>query len=195
MLECPLCISPNVVFNFFENNHSLYSCEECDLHFINPYRQNAINRNPLSSKKQHISEKFAVKYYFPYIKKYFTNRDSHLDIGSGCGELLKKSKELGIKTVVGLENDTNRVSFSRKNTKCLIVTKEFNSFNAKEKYSIITLINVISHLTDLNLFFNKVNGLLEANGVLIIKTGLIKKGFKRKNGFDWQIPEHIHFFW
>ncbi len=193
-MECPLCGSQNASFNFLENKHSLYSCQECNLHFIDPYIQNEINRNPLSSERQYISEKLAVKYYFPNIKKYFINQDSHLDIGCGCGELLKKSKELGTKLVVGLENDLDRASFARKNTNCLIIEKEFDFFNEQENYSVITLINVISHLTDLNLFFNKTRRLLEPKGKLIIKTGLIFDGFKQKNGFDWQIPEHVHFF-
>lgn len=156
--------------------------------------QHDANRNPLSSEKQHISEQLAVKYYFPYLEKYFINQDSHLDIGCGCGELLNKSIALGIKTIVGLENDPNRADFARKNTKCSIIEKEFNLFNEKVEYSVITLINVISHLTDLNLFFIRTKNLLKPSGKLIIKTGLLINGFKQKNGFDWQIPEHVHFF-
>lgn len=193
MVKCPLCYSQNALFNFFENKHSLYSCKECDLHFINPYIQNEINRNPLSSERQYVSEKLAVRYYLPFIKKYFIAQDSHLDIGCGCGELLNKTKALGIKNIVGIENDLDRASFARKNTGSLIIDNEFNLFNQPEKYSVITLINVLSHLTDLNLFFNKIKNLLEPNGKLIIKTGLMINGFKQINGFDWQIPEHIHF--
>ncbi|WP_157687409.1 class I SAM-dependent methyltransferase [Pedobacter psychrophilus] len=191
--HCPLCNSNQLKFNFIENGHHLVSCLNCDLHFINPYKQNEINRNPLSSERQNQSEELAVKYYLPFISKYISNQDSVLDIGCGCGVLLKKCKELGVRNLTGLENDKDRAAFAKKNTECNIIESEINDSEIKEKFSVITLINVISHLPDLNAFFIKINEMLNENGKLIIKTGLMKNGFGKKNWYDWQIPEHIQF--
>jgi SAM-dependent methyltransferase len=192
--NCPLCNSNRLIFNFREGNRDLYSCENCDLHFVNPYVQNEVNRNPLNSDKQFLSEKFAVNFYLPYIKNSIENKRSLLDIGCGCGELMNRCKELNIKQVEGLENDLERINFAKKNTNCLIIDKEFSAFTSDQKYDVITLINVISHIPNLNDFFLRVGNFLNSNGKLIIKTGLMMNGFKRKNGYDWQIPEHIHFF-
>lgn len=192
-INCPLCNSTQLKFNFREGERDLYSCIKCDLHFIDPYIQNQINRNPLTSEKQYISEKLAVNFYLPYIKSSIENKNSLLDIGCGCGELLNRCKELGFKKIVGLENDPERVKFAQAYTGCSIITTDFLLFNSEEKYDVITLINVISHIPDLNVFFGKAISLLEDGGKLIIKTGLMLNGFKKNNGYDWQIPEHIHF--
>lgn len=191
--NCPLCSSDKFKFNFKQKGYQLLSCLNCDLHFINPYQQNESNRNPLSSELQYISEKLAVSYYLPYIIDYIENKNSLLDIGCGCGVLLNSAKNLGIRKVVGLENDKKRADFARQTTDCLIIETEINNFETIEKFEIITLINVISHLSDLDIFFKKINTLLEDKGKLIIKTGLMKCGFGQNNWYDWQIPEHIHF--
>lgn len=192
-VRCPLCKSTKIKFNFRENGYQLLSCLNCDLHFINPYQQNENNRNPLSSERQYQSEKLAVNYYLPYVVNYIINKNSLLDIGCGCGVLLNNAKQLGVRNVVGLENDTNRADFARQNTNCLIIETEINNYNIIDKFEVITLINVISHLPDLNIFFKKVDTLLESKGKLIVKTGLMKTGFGQKNWYDWQIPEHIQF--
>lgn len=192
--NCPLCNSKQLIFNFKEEGRDLYSCKHCDLHFIHPYTQNEIDRNPLSAEKQYISEKLAVDFYLPYIKKNIRNKRSLLDIGCGCGEFLNRCKEVNITKIVGLENDPDRAIFAEKHTKCRIINKDFLKFKSSERYDVITLINVISHIPDLNSFFVKVYDILEEKGKLIIKTGLMLNGFKRNNGYDWQIPEHIHFF-
>lgn len=190
---CPLCNFNQTKFNFIENRHELLTCLNCGLHYINPYKQNDLNRNPLSSDRQYQSEKLAVSYYLPFISKYISNQCSILDIGCGCGVFLMKCKELGVKTITGLENDKDRAAFAKRNTNFKIIESEINESILDQKFSVITLINVISHLPDLNLFFNKMNDLLNENGKLIIKTGLMKYGFGQKNWYDWQIPEHIQF--
>lgn len=192
-VSCPLCESTSVIFNFKVGSSSLYSCKQCDLHFIDPYVQNEINRNPLSEEKQYATERLAVDFYLPYIKKFIFNQNSILDIGCGCGELLNECKKLNVKTIVGLENDSQRAKFAEKHTGCLIINEDFLTFKSDKQYNVITLINVISHIPDLNTFFSKVKSLLADNGRLVIKTGLMFNGFKKNNGYDWQIPEHIHF--
>ena len=79
-IYCPLCNSGNLTYNFTEASCELYSCEQCDLHFIDPYIQNEVNRNPLSPEKQYVAEKLAVNFYLPYIQKSIENKNYLLDI-------------------------------------------------------------------------------------------------------------------
>jgi SAM-dependent methyltransferase len=191
--NCPFCNSKDLKFNFIESNHELLTCLSCELHFISPYKQNDNNRNPLSSYRQFLTEKQAVKYYLPFIINYIKDKESLLDVGCGCGVLLNESKALGVKKIIGVENDKKRAEFARENTDCLIVEDEINNFNSLDKFQTVTLINVFSHIPDLNTFFIKINNLLEDKGHLVIKTGLMENGFGKKNWYDWQIPEHIQF--
>lgn len=193
-VECPLCDSSNVIYKFRENNHSLYVCNNCSLSFINPYVQKGENRNILSADRQLKSEESVIKSYFPYIIEYIQPDDNLLDIGCGCGTLLKKVKEVSGNEGVGIEYDESRVNMAKKNAKCEILNIEIENFSSEGIFAVITLINVISHITNLNIFFLKLLSLSKPKGKLIIKTGLMKSDYRKRNVFDWQIPEHIHFF-
>ncbi|MBK0383045.1 class I SAM-dependent methyltransferase [Pedobacter sp. SD-b] len=193
MMSCPLCNSSKNKFNFNFGKYQLLSCENCGLHYINPYEQKDYDRNPLSLDKQYEGEIQSVKYFLPLIAKHIINKNSVIDIGCGCGAFLKECKRLGVKKIVGIENDFNRAKYARKITNGRILETEIQNYTVTEKFDVAVLINVISHIPDLKAFFLRIDQLLKPKGLLIIKTGLMKKGFRKINGFDWNIPEHIQF--
>jgi len=192
--HCPLCKENQSALAFVSNGFELRMCEVCDLNFIHPYLQKEEDRNPLSPDKQLAGEQLSVNSYFKYIAPYFIEAKSYLDIGCGCGGLLKTVANFNpIIGRYGCEGDSERAKFAADYANCEIFDHSiFNADNSKS-FDIITLINVFSHIPNLDDFFKKSRIMLNENGKMIIKTGLFKKGFKKNNLFDWQIPEHVHF--
>lgn len=192
-IYCPLCKEKNKSFVFSIDGYELRACDVCDLNFIHPYIQKDKDRNPLSVQNQLVSEQKSVKGYFLYISDYFKTAKSYLDIGCGCGGLLKKAQEFNIPIRNGVEEDKNRATYAKIYADCEIFDKGIFGMDQIRTYDLISLVNVFSHISDLDSFFSKMVLMLNENGKIIIKTGLFKKGFRKYNLFDWQIPEHLHF--
>jgi 2-polyprenyl-3-methyl-5-hydroxy-6-metoxy-1,4-benzoquinol methylase len=192
--HCPLCKENQSTLAFISNGFELRMCEVCDLNFIHPYLQKEEDRNPLSPEKQLAGEQLSVNSYFKYIAPYFVGIKSHLDIGCGCGGLLKTVENFDQITVRnGVEGDIERAKFAANYANCEVFDHDVFAADDSISYDIITLINVFSHIPNLDDFFEKVKLMLNENGKVIIKTGLFKRGFRKNNLFDWQIPEHVHF--
>lgn len=190
---CPLCKERNNKLSFPIGQYQLRACEVCDLNFIHPYIQKEEERNPLHINKQLEGEKRSVNFYFHYISQYYKNINSYLDIGCGAGELLRKSQDFDIKIRNGVEEDENRAKHAREYAKCEIFDVDVLKKRGDASYDLISMINVFSHVPDLDALFQNLKSLLNENGKVIIKTGLFKKGFRKNNFFNLQIPEHVHF--
>lgn len=190
---CPLCEERNNKLSFHIGQYQLRACETCDLNFIHPYIQKEENRNPLHIDKQLAGEKRSVDFYFGYISKYYEGINSYLDIGCGAGELLKKAQNFDIKIRNGLEEDESRAKHATEYAQCEVFSVDVLRQTDHAGYDLISMINVFSHVSNLDTLFVNLKNLLNENGRLIIKTGLFKKGFRKNNFFNLQIPEHVHF--
>lgn len=190
---CPLCKEIDSVLAFNVDGYQLRMCNVCDLNFIHPYLQKEEQRNPLSLDKQLEGEQRSVQGYFKHIATYYNGVNSYLDIGCGCGELLKKAIEFSISVRNGVEEDKERADFAANYASCEVFSNGVFGFTGNKTFDLISLINVFSHIPDLDSFFRNLHQMLNEKGKVIIKTGLFKKGFIKNNLFDWQVPEHVHF--
>jgi SAM-dependent methyltransferase len=118
---------------------------------------------------------------------------SVLDVGCGTGYLLERLAVYLHLRRVGIELNHERAEFARKVARCEIFEIPVESFDTHEKFDIITLINVFSHIPSLASLLIGLQGLLNPNGKLIIRTSEMRRGVNKWAQFSWGIPDDIHF--
>ena len=119
---------------------------------------------------------FKFKQFEVNYKKYFPeNINSRLlDIGVGRGEMLSCMKSWGYQNYYGIDISPSTIDFCKSiDLNCELVEDTAGWLLAKkEKYDLITLLDVIEHIprAEIFRFLKAVKGALKTNGVLIIQT-------------------------
>ncbi len=116
---------------------------------------------------------------------------SILDIGSGSGHVLRSVSEMIPNVAITcLEPNEQAASFLR--GKGFNVVCTLNEITGT--YELITLIEVIEHVSDPVSLFKYIRPMLSPNGVLFCTTpcGELRNGSRKTNAYD--TPEHVGFF-
>ena len=105
--------------------------------------------------------------------KPFSNIDI-LDIGCGGGILSEPLSRLG-GNVTGLDSNKNAIAVAKKHSKeNLLKIKYFagdlNTFTSSKQYDLVTCMEVIEHVTDLDVFINEVKKFIKPGGYFIGST-------------------------
>lgn len=129
------------------------------------------------------------------LDQYTAGRDL-LEVGVGNGELLAVALELGFEVdAVELEPEAaHRISDLLGIPVWLC---DFLAFDTDQKYSIITMGDVIEHVTDPRKALQKACSLLKDDGVLWLSTPNYESSFSRMLKFKdpmWCEPYHISYF-
>lgn len=205
--RCPLCGSRETEYYFTERGHDLVACENCELFFIDPYPGDTEEVHERVSKYKYEKLKVATpethysaakryyKRYYPLVEEELANASFILDIGCGTGrllELLGQNYPNDKLLRIGIELNTERAAFARQTAQCDIYETPVEKFTYPEKFDVITMINVLSHIASFDNLFNAVGSLLAPNGKLILKVGEYTKKIKKNSVFDWGIPDHLH---
>jgi len=202
---CPLCSSQNGVPLFTQRTYTLMHCEACDLAFIHPYPKNATQHHEAVSEydyaelevvrcaKQYENEKLFYERYFELIDGECRKASSVLDVGCGCGHLLERLAVHRQLERAGIELNRERAEFARKTARCEIFEAPIEEFGAGRRFDVIALINVISHIPNIDSLFQRLRCLLREGGKVVIKTGEMKRDVKKSAIFDWEFPDHLHF--
>ena len=202
---CPLCASQSGSPLFAQSGYTLMHCEECDLSFIHPYPQDAKTHHDVVAAydyaemevvrcaTQYENEKLFYERYFGLIDAECREATAVLDIGCGCGHLLERLAIHERLQRVGIELNRERAAFARKVARCEILEVPLEELGRDARFSVISLINVISHVPNINSFFERLRSLLTERGKVIIKTGEMKQDVKRSAIFDWEFPDHLQF--
>ncbi len=141
----------------------------------------------------------SVEYYnlwFPLIDASAGDTGTVLDVGCGTGRLLEL---LSLKLAgVGIEPNPARAAKARQVSGAAIIESTFEAATELEPGSFdrIMFINVVSHIpiSSFPWLFGRLQDLLKPGGAVILKTGESSPTVGRWDIFDWEIPDHVHFF-
>lgn len=201
---CPLCCRENNRKCFSEKNHDILVCKNCGLFFIHPYsndvhervsKHDYISLKIIAPEKHYVSSKsYYKKKYLSYIVSECTNAKSILDVGCGTGALLELlyQENPNIQRV-GIELNSQRAEFAKKVANCEIYQVSIEKFTFNGKFDVITMINVLSHISSIDKLLVSIHDLLDPGGKLIFKVSEMVADVKKDAIFDWGIPDHLHF--
>jgi 2-polyprenyl-3-methyl-5-hydroxy-6-metoxy-1,4-benzoquinol methylase len=210
--ECPLCKSQKIwrqyTINKFNPSFDIDKCYVCGFMFMNPrfsdaYIKDIYNENYYTGKAEYSyyderdAERYSQYVWKKRIKKIrqYVSEGNFLDIGCAFGGFLKTASEFF--TPYGIEFS----EYSAKQAKTVfgksihLGTLEKHSFR-NNFFSVITMIELIEHLSDPQSAVSECYKLLENDGLLVIQTanmnGLQAKILKENYGYF--LPGHISYF-
>jgi 2-polyprenyl-3-methyl-5-hydroxy-6-metoxy-1,4-benzoquinol methylase len=118
-----------------------------------------------------------------------------LDIGCAAGYCLEVFKTKGWKPY-GVELNTEYANQLQQNG-YKVYNSPFLDIVFEEKYAIITLFDVVEHLTDLQEHFIKLHSILDDTGIIVIITpdyNSLQRKLLGKKWFQFKPIEHINYF-
>jgi 2-polyprenyl-3-methyl-5-hydroxy-6-metoxy-1,4-benzoquinol methylase len=121
-----------------------------------------------------------------------------LDIGCGTGEFIQFAQKLGWLDTEGIEIVPEIATIAHTKTGSTIHAQVLGSAKLDyEAYSVITLWDVIEHLSDIKGNLKEIYKLLKPGGILILGT-VNRNGFSirslKQNAMTFGPPEHLTFF-
>lgn len=122
-------------------------------------------------------------HYAKIIKRY-TNPGKVLDVGCAAGFILKGFEYSGW-SGHGIEPNETMASFGRNELNLDIITGNLETFKTNVKYDLITLIQVIGHLYDVDKALVNVSDLLNKNGLVLIESWNMNSFYARIMGKHW----------
>lgn len=217
--NCPVCKSNEGepyynAFSYLMANFSApfspaklwIKCKNCQNLYTYSFPKKYINTsdeiNTITPEKNNnhiISENTSFLYIWSSILNkiaLYTKGQDILEVGIGNGEFIAVALEMGYKIdSIEIERDVCQKISNILDIE--INCCDFLKFHTDKKYSIVTMGDVIEHMTDPTSALNKAYNLLNDNGVLWISTPNYESSFSRLTKFTdsmWNEPTHISYF-
>lgn len=188
MMKCPSCSSGEIdlhisTFNFRNrsdrNIYNYYICRKCNLIFLDSSKNEGKNHY---SDDYHsyfgLREKNVIKTWLNNLglKKRLKIVYKHklngnlLDIGCATGEFLKNLSLNGNWKLYGIEPNTSARKKTENETDIQTFPDLFEARFPSDYFDIVTMWDVIEHISNPNELLIEINRILRVSGVLIIKT-------------------------
>jgi len=206
---CPICGSDKNKFFCEKNNYKIYFCFRCRAGFVWPVPETSkdlysesyfINDDKVSEfgYTDYEKDKESMKGIFvSYLKKIeqITKGRKLIDIGAATGYFLDLAKERNWETF-GIELSEYAASRAGEKGHKMIDGRLIGE-NINEKFSAVTMWDVLEHFNDPKNEIRKAGRLLEAGGVLLLNTIDFGSLSSRLMGRRWHLivpPEHLFYF-
>lgn len=220
-INCPLCshnnykvlkepaqISEDELKNIYRSSSDkqlferVVQCKDCDLVYLNPildskfivdsYKE-AIDDTFITQNQYRIDTfKSAFKEVLHYLSIKPSPAISVLDIGCAGGAFLKAVKDLGL-TPVGVEPSAYLSDYARKTYNVDVRSGILEEQNFPQRsFDIITMWDVVEHLTNPNQVLRQIKGLLKPNGHLVINYPDYSTLTARAFGWKWPFWLSVH---
>src|SRR5699024_2474410 len=128
------------------------------------YISHTDSQENLIDKIYQIVKKYSIKQKYKIILKLKKNTKKLLDIGSGTGDFLNASKEYGISSTGTEPNEHARKLSITKGNKVVEDLDKLEGTN----FDVITLWHVLEHVYQPSEYLEKINRLLNQDGLLLI---------------------------
>jgi SAM-dependent methyltransferase len=195
---CDICGGSVAEPMFEENGFFLVRCSRCG-HFFVPSPPDDMRFSSIAEEQpppdiQQIHELSRLPVFEKYVRevKRHATGGYWLDLGCGCGTLLGVAQREGFHPL-GIETDPQRLAFCR--AKGLTVHSEElgpETFRP-ESVSVVSLINVFSHLPSPAASFQVMARILKPGGLILVATSQCGRTVYRDEVTTWHIPDHLHF--
>lgn len=208
-IACPLCQSAKRREWGAENGYLCWKCEGCGIAYVSPRptlaqisEANTIGEHRTADATLNVLYKRSARKTHRYarrIQRIFKDCItagkplSWLDVGAGYGELVEalQSALPGGSKVLGIEPMAAKVAAAQQ---LGLPVAQTALSDIDEKFDVVSLVNVFSHIPDFKAFLSDIVALLKPNGELYLETG---------NGGDLQssneypdllcLPDHLVF--
>jgi len=147
----------------------------------------------LDCERRYAGEKLYYQRHFELIEEEIRGAQSFLDVGCGTGHLLEKLSDRCSLRRVGIELNHEVAQFARPKARCEILEVPFEEFTTSERFDVITLINVFSHIPSFDGLFAALNKAIAPGGKVILRTSEMSPRVSRWNQVHWGIPDDLHF--
>ncbi len=207
--RCPVCLGEQTQFYLTKNSYPIRRCSNCELLFVYPQPTKEELNNVYSASYFSRGNKYAAILDRKYDPNWLNDvcklelvtrwcrTGTLLDIGCALGGFLAVAKEYGFK-VEGVEIARYAAEQACERLQVKVTNSDIYSAElAAEGYEVITMWDVIEHLTDPNLALEKIVRALRPKGYLAFSTGDVSSFWARLTGKRWQLltpPQHLYFF-
>jgi len=219
MTICPVCASGEWRKRYRIEGWTIEECEACGFAYIDPMPVREDRPGCYSEEKvvdRNTKEKNPLQKLSRFFKRLFSkaaNRDKGtifynklcsslqpgskvLDIGCGDGSFICKAK--GDFVCTGIEISGYLASLAGKRPGIRIIIGDFLETDFKdERYDCVTMISILEHLDDPLAAVKKCFGLLEARGLLLLKTvnyGSFNRSIRGGSWTGFRPPDHVVYF-
>lgn len=209
LINCPLCDGMKAGVFAEENGFRAVKCDSCGLIYVNPRPSLALIteavktgvHNEVEGGRNVVVRRLegSVALYRKILAEMFPDfwqraaPISWIDVGAGYGEFIEAVSALAPEgsTIVGLEPMLPKAIAAQK--RGLNVQNKYLSDFSKT-VDVVSLINVFSHLPDVNAFLGDVKRALKPQGVFFIETGNIADLASAKEvPTELDLPDHLVF--
>ncbi len=205
---CQLCESEQSRLAFVKNGYAHFVCRNCGSVYVHPRPSSAeLLEFYRLEQGDHLSQSCwqeSHKHSWNLWKQTLQMARSRaglgrlLDVGCGSGEFLSFAQKMGWSDVEGIEVVPEIAEIAGQITGAKIYTTDFlQTPLAENSYAVITLWDVIEHLSNVPMVFERVSSLLKPGGIVIMGTvnqqGISMRFFKG-DSLTVMPPEHLTFF-
>lgn len=208
--SCSRCKQDNVMPLFVKQGFNIVKCRNCSFVYVNPrisdeqlgkiYQQNYFANKDYGYSGYAQEKLLRVKNFERWLgdSKAFIKDDSSikaLDIGCAAGYCLEVMQGKGWQ-VEGLEldekmcEDLNAKGFN-------VHLKLLEHFETDQKYTVITLFDVIEHIPDVDAAFQQLHKITNDDGIVVMVTpdhNSLQRKIMGRRWFQYKPIEHIQYF-
>ncbi|WP_394993440.1 class I SAM-dependent methyltransferase [Emticicia sp.] len=208
IIPCPYCSSLEYKTWAIDNGFTAVQCNNCNLVYVNPrplssmideavrtgtHSQEANSKNVITRRidsKVQIYRKIFNDIFSDVWQKQKTI--SWLDVGAGFGEIVEAISFVAPKgsNIQGLEPMKPKAEHAR--SRGLVIHDGYIE-SVTEKFDVISLVNVFSHIPDFRGFLKDAKGVLNKNGEIFIETGNAAEFSRNKVPGEISLPDHLVF--
>lgn len=157
------------------------------------YISHTDSKASLVDKLYHIAKEYSIKKKYKTILQYKKQTKTLLDIGSGTGDFLNSAQHYGISSTGTEPNEQARKrSIEKGNT----VVQDLDQIK-DQTFDVITLWHVLEHVHNPNTYLQKIDSLLNQNGLLLIAVPNYKSYdsiYYKENWAAYDVPRHLWHF-
>jgi len=174
---CPYCHSA-VELHFSTHINYFFHCSDCDLIF-------KIGKHPADrdNPEKYYAESYFDEYAYDQLSGQRNNLYSHilnrienvtdtgtlLDVGCGCGVFLKVARDRGW-NIAGIDISEESIAYCERILGTGVAQQgTFKDLSRENVYDVITMINVLDHLTEPWVVINKAGFLLRPGGLIFLR--------------------------